>query len=161
MYYISCSSLGNMTRANMINTPHLRTRAYSGHNKWSKIRHAKGAIDAERARLFSRLIKDINVNARLAGFNPVFNIKLAASITAAKAADMPKSKIEAALKRASGLRSTAADTPLEHVTYEATLGLVGLIIETLTDKRTRTIANVKNLVKKAYVSSDQIIGTIT
>ena len=86
--------------------------------------------------------------AKLGGPDPSSNIRLAACLANAKKADMPKVNIEAALKRASG---RSADGQSEAIIYEATLGPVGLMIETLTDKKTRTIANLKAGLKKQYV----------
>lgn len=113
----------------------------------SKIRHSKGAADAARAQLFSRLANDISVAARLSETDPAYGVRLAACISAAKAASMPKIKIDDALRRAS--TNQAADKEVEQITYEATMANVGLIIETATDKKTRTIANVKTILKKA------------
>lgn len=150
----------------------------SGHNKWSKIRHKKGAADASRGNLFSRLGNDITLacksssaSAPAAGSSAAAapggaqntgpntsagsdvmsnidsnNIKLSAAIDAARRHDMPKANIEAALRR--GLGTAKDGVVLEQVTYEAMLGPVGLVVECLTDKRTRTIANIKSAVKK-------------
>ncbi|ORY85521.1 transcriptional regulator TACO1-like protein [Protomyces lactucae-debilis] len=119
----------------------------SGHNKWSKIRHKKGAADQQRGQMFSKLGNDITLAAKLGGStDPSFNVRLAASLLAAKKADMPKSNIEAALKRAAP--SKAGEEALQHVTYEAMHGQVAMMIEALTDKKTRTGANIKAILRK-------------
>lgn len=101
--------------------------------------------------MFSRLSNDIAVAVKIGGADPLFNLRLSACLTSAKKADMPKSNIEAAIKRATG-RSAEGDT--QSVTYEGNLASVGFIIDTLTDKKTRTVANIKSTFKKAYVLFD-------
>lgn len=112
----------------------------------SKIRHSKGAADADRAKLFSRLSNDITIAAKSGGSDSVSNIRLATALASAKRADMPKSNIEAAIKRATSGRTV--DDTTESMTYEATLGTCGIIIETLSNNKVRTVANLKSILKK-------------
>ena len=120
----------------------------SGHNKWSKIKHKKAATDAAKSKIFSKLVKVIQVEARLAN-GDVSSPGLAAAIEKAKKANMPKDNIERAIKKASGADAVA----LEPVTYEAYgPGGVALIIEGLTDNRNRTAAEVKHTLSKNNLS---------
>jgi len=82
----------------------------SGHSKWSTIRHKKGAADAKRGKIFTKLIKEIIVSARMGGGDPSGNPRLRAAVAAAKNENMPKDNIERAIKKGTG--------ELEGVTYE-------------------------------------------
>ena len=118
----------------------------SGHNKWSSIKHKKGAADAKRGRIFTRLIKEITVAAKMGGGDPDGNPRLRSAITAAKAEDMPKDNIERAIKKGTGeLEGVSYD----EITYEGYgPGGVALLVECLTDNKNRTVADVKHLFER-------------
>lgn len=115
----------------------------SGHSKWSTIKRKKGKADAERGRMFSRLIKEITVAARQGGGDEEGNPRLRTAIQAAKAANMPQVNIERAIKRGTG--------ELPGVTYEEAVyegygpGGVAVMIEVLTDNKKRTVAEIRHL----------------
>ena len=118
----------------------------SGHSKWHSIRHKKGREDAKRGKIFTRLIKEISIAARLGGGDPDGNPRLRTAIQAAKAANMPQDNITRAIKKGTG--------ELEGVTYEeATFegygqGGTALLIHVLTDNRNRTIAELRHLLSR-------------
>jgi len=115
----------------------------SGHNKWSSIKHKKGAADAKRGRIFTRLIKEITVAARLGGGDPDGNPRLRSAIAAAKAENMPKENIERGIKKGTG--------ELEGVVYEEASydgygpGGVAMLVDCLTDNKNRAVADIKHL----------------
>jgi YebC/PmpR family DNA-binding regulatory protein len=115
----------------------------SGHSKWSSIKHKKGAADAKRGKIFSRLIKEVTVAARLGGGDPSGNPRLRTAIQAAKAENMPKDNIERAVKKGTGeLEGTSYD----EVNYEGYgPGGVAMLIDCLTDNKNRTVADIKHL----------------
>jgi YebC/PmpR family DNA-binding regulatory protein len=119
----------------------------SGHSKWSSIKHKKGAADAKRGQLFSKLARAIIVAAREGGPDPDANLALQNAIEKAREASMPKDSIERAIARGSG---TAADAEAyEHVTYEGYgPGGVALLVEALTDNRNRTASDVRHIFAK-------------
>jgi len=118
----------------------------SGHSKWSTIKHQKGAKDARRGRLFARLIRAIEVAAREGGSSPDGNPTLADAIQKAKDNSVPNDTIDRAVKRGAG---ELAGQRLELVTYEAYApGGVAMMVETLTDNRNRTTADVRHVVNK-------------
>jgi YebC/PmpR family DNA-binding regulatory protein len=118
----------------------------SGHSKWSTIKHQKGAKDARRGRLFARLIRAIEVAAREGGSSPDGNPTLADAIQKAKDNSVPNDTIDRAVKRGAG---ELAGQRLELVTYEAYApGGVAMMVETLTDNRNRTTADVRHVVTK-------------
>lgn len=118
----------------------------SGHSKWSSIKHKKGAADAKRGKVFSKLIKEITVAARLGGGDPDGNPRLRTAISAAKAENMPKDNIERAIKKGSG--------ELDGVSYEEASyegygpGGVAVLVDCLTDNRNRAVADVKHLFER-------------
>jgi len=115
----------------------------SGHSKWSSIKHKKGAADARRGRIFTRLIKEITVAARLGGGDPDGNPRLRTAIQAAKAENMPKDNIERAVKKGTG---ELDGTSYEEVNYEGYgPGGVALLIDCLTDNKNRTVADIKHI----------------
>jgi YebC/PmpR family DNA-binding regulatory protein len=118
----------------------------SGHNKWSTIKHKKGAADAARGKVFTKLIKEITVAAKNGGGDPDSNASLRSAILKARMASMPKDNIEKAIKRGTGGGDTADYVELIYEGYAS--GGVGLIITTLTDNKNRTAANVKALLSK-------------
>jgi YebC/PmpR family DNA-binding regulatory protein len=118
----------------------------SGHSKWHSIRHKKGATDAKRGKIFSKLIKELIVAARLGGGDPVGNPRLRTAIAAAKAENMPKENIERAIKRGTG--------ELEGVNYEEYIyegygpGGVAVLVEVMTDNKNRAAADVRYIFSK-------------
>lgn len=119
----------------------------SGHSKWSTIKRKKGAADAKRGRLFSRLNKEILLAARDAGGDPNSNIRLRNAIAAAKAANMPKDNISRAIKKGTGELDGGAN--FEEITYEG-YGPAGVavMVMTFTDNRNRTTAEVRHAFAK-------------
>ena len=119
----------------------------SGHSKWSSIKHKKGATDAKRGKIFSKLIKEITVAARMGGSgDPAANPRLRAAIAAAKAENMPKDNIERAIKRGTG--------ELEGVFYEESIyegygpGGAAVLVESLTDNKNRAVADIRHIFGK-------------
>lgn len=118
----------------------------SGHNKWSTIKHKKGAADAKRGRLFSRIIKEIAVAARLGGGDPEGNPRLRAAVNTARVANMPKENIERAIKRGTG---GLDGVQYEEIVYEGYgPGGVAIMVEALTDNKNRTVAEVRHIFDK-------------
>jgi YebC/PmpR family DNA-binding regulatory protein len=118
----------------------------SGHSKWASIKHKKGAADAKRGKIFSRLNKEITVAARLGGGDPSGNPRLRAAIQAAKAENMPKDNIERAIKKGTGELEGAS---YEEYSYEAYgPGGVAIMLDCLTDNRNRTVADVKHIFER-------------
>lgn len=114
----------------------------SGHNKWSSIKHKKGAADAARGKVFSRVSKEIIQAAREGGGDPALNARLRAAVTAAKAANMPNDNIDRAIKKGTGALGGAA---VEEFTYEGyAAGGVSVIINCMSDNKNRTAADIRN-----------------
>jgi YebC/PmpR family DNA-binding regulatory protein len=119
----------------------------SGHSKWSSIKHKKGAADAKRGKLFSKLSRAIIVAAREGGPDPAGNLALANAIEKARSYSMPKENIERAIARGSGTDSDAQ--AFETVVYEGYgPNGVALIVEALTDNRNRTASEVRHAFDK-------------
>lgn len=118
----------------------------SGHSKWSTIRHKKGAQDAKRGKIFTKLIKEITVAARAGGGDPDANPRLRQAIQAAKAENMPKDNIERAVKKGTG--------ELEGVNYEESIyegygpGGAAVLVESLTDNKNRAVAEIRHIFNK-------------
>jgi len=113
----------------------------SGHSKWSSIKHKKAARDAKRGKLFTKLIKEITIAARLGGGDMNANPRLRTAVTAAKAQSMPNDNIDRALKKGTGELGGAQ---FEQVTYEGYgPGGVAIITDVLTDNRNRTVAELR------------------
>lgn len=113
----------------------------SGHSKWSSIKHKKGAADAKRGKIFTQLIKEITVAARLGGGDPDGNPRLRTAIQAAKGENMPKDNIERAIKKGTG---ELEGISYEEISYEGYgPGGVALLIDCLTDNKNRTVADIK------------------
>ena len=126
----------------------------SGHSKWSSIKHKKGAADAKRGKLFSKLSRAIIVAAKEGGADPSANLALANAVEKARSYSMPKDNIERAIARGSGADSGAAD--FETVIYEGYgPGGVAVIVEALTDNRNRTASDVRHVFSK----NDGNLGT--
>lgn len=118
----------------------------SGHSKWSTIKRKKGAEDAKRGKIFTRLARDIMVAARESGGDENTNAKLKLAVAKAKQANMPKDNIERAIKKGTG---ELEGGQLEELTYEA-YGVDGVafIIQVLTDNKNRALADVKHAINK-------------
>ncbi|NIK74286.1 YebC/PmpR family DNA-binding regulatory protein [Thermonema lapsum] len=116
----------------------------AGHSKWANIKHRKGAQDAKRGKLFTKLIREIMIAARLGGGDPASNPRLRIAIQNAKGANMPKDKIEKAIAKATG----AGGEDYTEVTYEGYVNGVALYIECTTDNTNRTVANVRAVLSK-------------
>ncbi|HDP26423.1 MAG TPA: YebC/PmpR family DNA-binding transcriptional regulator [Deltaproteobacteria bacterium] len=118
----------------------------SGHNKWSTIKHKKGAADAKRGKLFSKLIKEITVAARMGGGDIEGNARLRSAVYTAKTANMPKENIERAIKKGTG---ELEGYSLEEQTYEGYgPGGVAVLVKVLTDNRNRAVADIRHLFSK-------------
>ena len=118
----------------------------SGHSKWASIKHKKGALDAKRGKLFTKLIKEISVAARLGGGDIEANPRLRTAVLKAKFANMPKENIDRAIKKGTG---ELEGVEYSELTYEAYgPGGVALLIDILTDNRNRTAAEIRNLLTK-------------
>lgn len=118
----------------------------SGHNKWSTIKHKKGAADAKRGKIFTKLIKEISVAAKLGGGDPAANPRLRTAVDKAKAENMPKDNIERAIKKGTG--------GMEGVVYEEIVyegygpGGVAVLVEVMTDNRNRSVSEVRSIFTK-------------
>ena len=118
----------------------------SGHSKWSTIKHKKGAADAKRGRIFTRLIREITIAARAGGGDPDGNPRLRTAILAAKEANMPADNITRAIKKGTGELEGAT---LEEVTYEGYgPGGVAVYVETVTDNKNRTLPEIRHIFSK-------------
>jgi len=119
----------------------------SGHSKWSTIKRKKGAIDAKRGKIFTRLTKEIVIAAREGGGDIDGNIRLRLAVDKARAANMPKDNIERAVKRGTG--EDKDGNAFEEATYEgyASNG-IALIIEVVTDNRNRAVAELRHVLNK-------------
>jgi DNA-binding regulatory protein, YebC/PmpR family len=119
----------------------------SGHSKWHTIKHKKGALDAKRGKIFTKLIKEITVAARTGGSGDVSaNARLRKAVNDAKAQNMPNDTIERAIKRGTG---EIEGVNYEEITYEGYgIGGVAMMVETMTDNRNRTVAELRHLFSK-------------
>jgi len=119
----------------------------SGHSKWSTIKRKKGAADAKRGKIFTKLIREIATAARLGGGDPSANPRLRLGIDKARAANMPKDNIDRAIKKGTGADADAAR--YEEVVYEGYgPGGVAILLETLTDNRNRTVGEVRHVLTR-------------
>ena len=118
----------------------------SGHSKWSSIKHKKAATDAKRGKIFTKLIKEITVAARMGGGDIEANPRLRTAVAAARSENMPKENIERAIKKGTG--------ELEGVNYEESTyegygpGGAAVLIESLTDNKNRTVADIRSIFGK-------------
>ena len=118
----------------------------SGHSKWSTIKRKKGAADAKRGKIFTRLIKELTIAARMGGGNPDANPRLRTAMAAAKSENMPKDNIERAIKKGTG--------ELEGTSYEESMyegygpGGVAVLVDVLTDNKNRTAAEIRHIFTK-------------
>jgi YebC/PmpR family DNA-binding regulatory protein len=118
----------------------------AGHSKWANIKHRKAAQDAKRGKLWTKLIREITVSARLGGGEPADNPRLRAAIDKGLGANMPKDTIDRAIKRGAGGLEGA---DVEELTYEGYAnGGVAVLVEVMTDNRNRTVAEVRHAFSK-------------
>ena len=119
----------------------------SGHSKWHTIKHKKGALDAKRGKVFTKLIKEITVAARTGGSGDVdANARLRKAVTDAKAQNMPNDTIDRAIKRGTG---ELEGVNYDEITYEGYgIGGVAVLVETMTDNRNRTVAEIRHIFSK-------------
>ncbi|MGH7555490.1 MAG: YebC/PmpR family DNA-binding transcriptional regulator [Longimicrobiales bacterium] len=118
----------------------------AGHSKWAQIKRKKAVIDAKRGQAFTKLIREITVAARFGGGDPNFNPRLRLAVDTAKAANMPADNIERAIKKGTG---ELEGVSYEEISYEGYgPGGVAIFIQTLTDKATRTVAEVRHVLTK-------------
>jgi YebC/PmpR family DNA-binding regulatory protein len=118
----------------------------SGHSKWHSIKHKKGALDAKRGKIFTRIIKELTVAARVGGGDPNMNPRLRTIIADAKAVNMPADNIARAIRRGTG---EEPGVTYEEVTYEGYgPGGAAVIIEVLTDNRNRTVGELRHMLSK-------------
>jgi YebC/PmpR family DNA-binding regulatory protein len=129
----------------------------SGHSKWANIKHRKGAQDARRGKIFTKLIKEITIAARIGGGDLESNSRLRLAVDKAKQSNMPKDNIDRAIKKGTG--------DLDGVIYEEDIfegygpGGVAIIVEFMTDNRTRTVADVRHAFNK-YGGSLGVSGSV-
>jgi YebC/PmpR family DNA-binding regulatory protein len=125
----------------------------AGHSKWANIRHKKAAADAKKGKVFTRLIKEITVAARLGGGDAAMNPRLRLALDKAAEANMPKDTCERAMKRGSG---DLEGVNYEEIRYEGYgIGGAAVIVDCLTDNRTRTVADVRH----AFAKNGGNLGT--
>ena len=125
----------------------------SGHSKWANIRHKKALVDAKRGKIFTRLIKEITVAARMGGPDPNMNPRLRLAVDKAYDANMSKDSVERAMKRGSG---DLEGVNYEEIRYEGYgVGGAAVMVDCLTDNRTRTVADVRH----AFTKNGGNLGT--
>jgi transcriptional/translational regulatory protein YebC/TACO1 len=131
----------------------------SGHSKWHTIKHKKGAADAKRGRVFTRIIKEISVAARAGGGDVDTNPRLRTVIAEAKAANMPAENIKKAIRRGTG---EEPGVNYEEVVYEAYgPGGTAIILEGLTDNKNRTVGELRHMLdKKSLVAEDALMAVV-
>lgn len=113
----------------------------SGHSKWASIKHKKGALDAKRGKIFTKVIKEITVAARMGGGDPDGNPRLRTAILAAKAENMPKDNIDRAIKKGTGELEGVSYEEFDYEGYGP--GGVAILVDGLTDNKNRTVAELK------------------
>ncbi len=115
----------------------------SGHSKWSTIKRKKASVDAKRGKIFTRLLREVTVAARLGGGDPAGNPRLRSALQEARTNNVPNDKLDRAIKKGTGELEGAA---LEEVAYEGYgPGGVAVLVETMTDNRNRTVSEVRHL----------------
>jgi YebC/PmpR family DNA-binding regulatory protein len=118
----------------------------SGHSKWHTIKHKKGALDAKRGKLFTKLIKEIQVAARVGGGDVNANARLRKAVSDAKGANMPNDTIDRAIRRGTGAEEGVT---YEEITYEGYgPGGVAVMVDSMTDNRNRTVAEIRHIFGK-------------
>src|SRR3954452_14292907 len=118
----------------------------SGHSKWHTIKHKKGAADAKRGKIFTRLIKELTVAARAAGGDPDMNPRLRTIIAEAKASNMPRENIDRAIRRGTGQEPGVSYEEAQYEAYGP--GGAALIIDVLTDNKNRTVGELRHMLEK-------------
>src|ERR1041384_2551081 len=144
----AASALRFSHRPSAINhQPSTINKQMAGHSKWAKVKHFKGAIDAKRGKIFSKLAREITIATKLAGGDPDMNPRLRMVLLKCRTANMPKDNIERAIKKGLGDESGAS---FEDLAYEIFApGGVAVLVEVSTDNRNRTAAEIRSLVTKA------------
>ena len=122
----------------------------SGHSKWASIKHKKGALDAKRGKMFTRLIKELTVAARAGGGDPDMNPRLRTVIADAKAANMPSENIKRAIRRGTGEEPGVSYEEAQYEGYGP--GGAAVIIDVLTDNKNRTVGELRHLLEKHGVN---------
>lgn len=118
----------------------------SGHSKWASIKHKKASVDAKRGKIFTKIIKEITVAARVGGGDINGNPRLRSAVLSAKAVNMPQDNIQRAIKKGTG---ELPGTTYEEVTYEGFgAGGVAIIVDVMTDNKNRTIAEIRSIFGK-------------
>ncbi|MDR2870056.1 MAG: YebC/PmpR family DNA-binding transcriptional regulator [Deferribacteraceae bacterium] len=118
----------------------------AGHSKWANIQHRKGAQDAKKGKVFTKIAKELTVAAKLGGGDPSGNSRLRLAMDKARAANMPRDNVDRAIKKGTG---EGNDAIYEDITYEAYgPGGVGLLVRVLTDNRNRSITDVRTVITK-------------
>src|ERR1700745_2476837 len=121
----------------------------AGHSKWSKVKRFKGAIDAKRGQIFSKLSKEISIAAKSGGGDPDGNPRLRSAILAARSASMPNDNVERAINRGPGEGKDAQH--FDEITYEGYApGGVAVIVEAATDNKNRTAAEIRSIFTKNH-----------
>ena len=129
----------------------------SGHSKWSKIKHTKGAADAKRGKIFTKIIREITTAARIGGGDPNGNARLRKAIDEAKSNNMPSDNIDRAVKKGTG---ELEGVTLEEIRYEGYgPGGVAVLVEVLTDNKNRTVAEIRHAFSK-YNGSMAAAGSV-
>jgi YebC/PmpR family DNA-binding regulatory protein len=118
----------------------------AGHSKWAKVKHFKGAIDAKRGKIFSKLSKEISIAAKIGGVDPGMNPRLRMVLLKCRAANMPNDNIERAIKKGTGGGETATYEDLTYEIYGP--NGVALLVEISTDNRNRTASEIRSIVTK-------------
>lgn len=118
----------------------------SGHSKWASIKHKKGAVDAKRGKLFTKIIREISISARQGGGDPEANPRLRTAVLKAKLANMPKENIDRAIKKGTGELEGVDYTEMTYEAYGP--GGVALLIDILTDNKKRTAAEIRYLLSR-------------
>ncbi|MEE8311082.1 MAG: YebC/PmpR family DNA-binding transcriptional regulator [Candidatus Binatia bacterium] len=118
----------------------------SGHSKWSSIKHKKAAVDAKRGKLFTKLIKELTIAAKMGGGDPAANPRLRTAVASAKGASMPADNIERAIKKGSGELEGVDYIEVSYEGYGP--GGMAVMLECLTDNKNRTVADLRHLFSK-------------
>ena len=118
----------------------------SGHSKWASIKHKKGALDAKRGKIFTRIIKELTVAARAGGGDPDMNPRLRTIVADAKAANMPAENIKRAIRRGTGEEPGVSYEEAQYEAYGP--GGAAVIIEVLTDNKNRTVGELRHTLEK-------------
>src|SRR5947208_2192338 len=136
----------HLTAISTIKVHYIRGRTMSGHSKWATIKHKKGALDAKRGKIFTRLIKEISIAAKNGGGDPDSNPRLRGAIIAAKAENMPADNIKRAIQKGTGELPGAT---IEEAVYEGYgPSGVAMMVEVTTDNKNRTTSEIRHIIAK-------------